>query len=70
VLQIDERGIEAGVTDDFNDLRIGYAADVRAEGKPAFADDLFYAVRLHEILLYSYIIDSRAINALNRGGEK
>ena len=47
VLHVDKGGVEPGETDDLDDLRVGDAADMRAERQPAVAHDAFYAVFLH-----------------------
>jgi len=39
VLHVDERGVEAGMADDLDDLRIGDAADISAERDAAIAHD-------------------------------
>ena len=50
VLHVDERGVKAGKADNFDDLRVGDAAGMGAEGEPAFGQDALYPVFLHAFL--------------------
>ncbi len=51
VLHVDERGVEAGMADDLDDLRIGDAADISAERDAAIAHDPLDAIFSHGPLL-------------------
>lgn len=48
VLHVDECSVETGMADDFDDLRIGNAANVGAQCQAAFADDFLDAIALHD----------------------
>ena len=50
VLHVDEGGVEPGMPDDLDDLRIGDAADVGAEREATLAQDLLDSIRLHREL--------------------
>ena len=50
VLHIDKGGVKAGEPDDLDNLRIGDAADMRAERQAALAQDAFYAIFSHDLL--------------------
>ena len=47
VLHVYKSRVEAREADQLDDLRVGNAADTRAERKPALAEDFFDAVLLH-----------------------
>ncbi len=51
MLHVDKGGVEPGEADDLDDLRIGDAARMRAEGKPALVHDALDPVFLHRSLL-------------------
>ncbi len=52
VLHVDKGGVEPGQPDDLDDLRIGDAADMGAEGEAAVAHDPLDPIFLHGFLPY------------------
>ena len=50
VLHVDKRRVEPGETDDLDDLRVGNAADMGAQGEAAFAQDALDPVLFHNSL--------------------
>ena len=53
VLHVDEGGVEAGVADDLDDLRIGDPADIGPDRESALAHDSLDSVLLHRSLLWA-----------------
>jgi hypothetical protein len=66
VLHVDEGGVEAGEADDLDDLRVGDAAGVGAEGKPAFGQNALYPVLLHRFLLIVIPAEARIHHSASR----
>ena len=52
VLHINKGSVEPSQPDDLDDLRVGDAADMRAEREAAFVQDALHPILLHSLLAY------------------
>jgi hypothetical protein len=59
VLHIDKSRIEAGEPDQFDDLRVGDAADVGPQGQAALAQDALDPIVFHVLLSSRVAISAR-----------